>query len=266
MNQVNETVFVNQEIETPDTETENENLMQLYRELGQAYYEGAYEDPLPQLLPLFDQITEFRKAGEKQADKEFFRESQLMDSSTPVQKEIPAASLAENRQEEMPTECEPQAEAFRERASQGGAFEETELVQDSLLREAAETAPVPNESTPAFDPAEDFEGKDSDSRQPESENPVTDKIAESPDEDQTEIAAEEIPAVQNICKFCGAELPEGAVFCGFCGKQTTQSPVPEPEPVPAERPRFCQNCGSPIGRETRFCGSCGTPVEIGGEC
>ena len=33
-------------------------LDELYRELGKAYYEGAFEDPLPQLLPLFDQITE----------------------------------------------------------------------------------------------------------------------------------------------------------------------------------------------------------------
>ena len=30
----------------------------LYLELGKAYYEGAFEDPLPQLLPLFDKISE----------------------------------------------------------------------------------------------------------------------------------------------------------------------------------------------------------------
>ena len=36
---------------------EMKQLDDLYRQLGKAYYEGAFEDPLPQLLPLFDQIT-----------------------------------------------------------------------------------------------------------------------------------------------------------------------------------------------------------------
>ena len=40
---------------------ENEaRLEQLYKELGQAYYEGGFEDPLPQLLAYFDQITQLR--------------------------------------------------------------------------------------------------------------------------------------------------------------------------------------------------------------
>lgn len=38
-----------------------ELLGQAYLELGKAYYEGAFEDPLPQLLPLFDRITKIRK-------------------------------------------------------------------------------------------------------------------------------------------------------------------------------------------------------------
>ena len=29
-------------------------------ELGQAYYEGGFEDPLPQLLLLFDKITRIK--------------------------------------------------------------------------------------------------------------------------------------------------------------------------------------------------------------
>lgn len=35
-------------------------LEELYRKLGKAYYEGGFEDPLPELLPLFDQITTLR--------------------------------------------------------------------------------------------------------------------------------------------------------------------------------------------------------------
>lgn len=38
-------------------DTKETELDSLYRELGKAYYEGAFEDPLPQLLPLFDKIS-----------------------------------------------------------------------------------------------------------------------------------------------------------------------------------------------------------------
>lgn len=37
----------------------------LYKELGKAYYEGAFEDPLPQLLPIFDDITRTKKEVEE---------------------------------------------------------------------------------------------------------------------------------------------------------------------------------------------------------
>lgn len=36
---------------------EQSEIDQLYHDLGKAYYEGGFEDPLPQLLPLFDKIT-----------------------------------------------------------------------------------------------------------------------------------------------------------------------------------------------------------------
>ena len=45
-------------------------LNELYRELGKAYYEGAYEDPLPQLLPLFDQITQMLQEPEPEPQME----------------------------------------------------------------------------------------------------------------------------------------------------------------------------------------------------
>lgn len=67
------TVFVNFEKEMPaehnkdsksvstsSVNVENEELNALYMELGKAYYEGGYEDPLPQLLPLFDKITKIK--------------------------------------------------------------------------------------------------------------------------------------------------------------------------------------------------------------
>lgn len=35
-------------------------LEKLYRNLGKEYYEGGFEDPLPQLLGYFDKITKLR--------------------------------------------------------------------------------------------------------------------------------------------------------------------------------------------------------------
>ena len=42
-------------------------LDQTYTELGKAYYEGGFEDPLPELLPIFDRITNLKK--ELEAEK-----------------------------------------------------------------------------------------------------------------------------------------------------------------------------------------------------
>ena len=42
-------------------------LEQAYTELGKAYYEGGFEDPLPQLLPLFDRITSLKNKLEQEA-------------------------------------------------------------------------------------------------------------------------------------------------------------------------------------------------------
>lgn len=53
MNEKSEnTVFVN-----TDMQETVSDLDKLYLELGKAYYEGGFEDPLPQLLPIFDRIT-----------------------------------------------------------------------------------------------------------------------------------------------------------------------------------------------------------------
>lgn len=36
------------------------SIEELYRQLGKAYYEGGVEDPLPELLPYFDKITQLK--------------------------------------------------------------------------------------------------------------------------------------------------------------------------------------------------------------
>lgn len=63
--EVDDTVCVN------DRGIIGDDLNSLYLELGKEYYEGAFEDPLPQLLPLFDRITKL-KNKEKQLHKFMF--------------------------------------------------------------------------------------------------------------------------------------------------------------------------------------------------
>lgn len=55
MNDNEATVFVNRDKVDIDFELER-----AYTELGKAYYEGKFEDPLPNLLPLFDRITRIK--------------------------------------------------------------------------------------------------------------------------------------------------------------------------------------------------------------
>ncbi len=79
------------------------------------------------------------------------------------------------------------------------------------------------------------------------------------------------------CRFCGAALPEGALFCGECGRTVAaatpvkERPVlpaivfssePDPEPVArpiavAESEYTCPQCEAAIGDDDVFCGECG---------
>lgn len=45
---------------------DEKKLEMLYMELGKAYYEGKFEDPLPELLPYFDAITQLKTSLQKQ--------------------------------------------------------------------------------------------------------------------------------------------------------------------------------------------------------
>ena len=54
-----------------DKQKDMERLLdQVYRELGKEYYEGGFEDPLPQLLPFFDKITRLKSEYEEQKAQE----------------------------------------------------------------------------------------------------------------------------------------------------------------------------------------------------
>lgn len=49
-------------------EKDFDELEQAYLELGKLYYEYKFEDPTPELLPVFDRITQIKK-NEKQQKK-----------------------------------------------------------------------------------------------------------------------------------------------------------------------------------------------------
>ncbi len=88
MDEMNQTVFVNTEIKQNDMASNaaarDDGLDQLYRELGQAYYEGGFEDPLPQLLPLFARITSLLKKQEQvSAEGELIADEQQAASVCP---------------------------------------------------------------------------------------------------------------------------------------------------------------------------------------
>lgn len=69
MDQWNKTELINEGVPINETEQTND-LNGLYLELGKAYYEGAFEDPLPQLLPIFDQITGILAEKDKKMSEE----------------------------------------------------------------------------------------------------------------------------------------------------------------------------------------------------
>ncbi len=51
-----------------------------------------------------------------------------------------------------------------------------------------------------------------------------------------------------ICKHCGKENPEEAVFCCYCGKK-------------ADEPNHCPACGTVCPDDAAFCFACGTPLK-----
>ncbi len=82
------------------------------------------------------------------------------------------------------------------------------------------------------------------------------------------------------CRFCGAALPEGALFCGECGRPAPDAKAPAPtrtrplmpaimfssesERAPiaravalADSEYSCPQCGASIGEDDVFCGECG---------
>ena len=54
------------------------------------------------------------------------------------------------------------------------------------------------------------------------------------------------------CRYCNANLPEGAAFCGACGKK---------QEAVSEAAGFCPQCGARLHAGEAFCGSCGNKLK-----
>ena len=64
------------------------------------------------------------------------------------------------------------------------------------------------------------------------------------------------------CPSCRAVVPNGQRFCGACGYDFSNAPASAASPS-AVSPRFCTECGAPLGASVKFCGQCGTAVSDG---
>lgn len=53
------------------------------------------------------------------------------------------------------------------------------------------------------------------------------------------------------CKFCGAEVEEGAKFCPNCGKNLEE----------ASEKKKCPQCGAELEKDAKFCLKCGCSLE-----
>ncbi len=60
-----------------------------------------------------------------------------------------------------------------------------------------------------------------------------------------------------FCRYCGAELWEGASFCGNCGKAAQKE---APQKMEMNTPKFCRKCGTALYPGAKFCRKCGSKV------
>ncbi len=120
---------------TPDREKE---LQELYTKLGKAYYEGGFEDPLPELLPLFDRITGLKAQAEAEAK-----------AAEEARKAAEAKAAEEARKAAEAKAAEEARKAAEAQAAAARAAEEAAATGD----EDATIMADPEEETPPQKPA-----------------------------------------------------------------------------------------------------------------
>ena len=63
-----------------------------------------------------------------------------------------------------------------------------------------------------------------------------------------------------ICRNCGKEIINGAVFCSFCGVRTTESENQVQENNDNQESQHCKKCGAKLKNGAIFCNKCGVSV------
>ena len=156
-------------------------LEQAYSELGKAYYEGGFEDPLPQLLPLFERITNLKNE----------LENLKAAAAAPVPEPAPQPEV----QPEPVAEPVPQPE-----------------IQPAPQTEI-QPAPVPEPAPqPEIQPAPRWEP----APQPEIQPAPRWEPAPMPDRQQAQPLR---PGEYKFCIYCGSPLEPGDIFCSNCGRR-----------------------------------------------
>ena len=166
-------------------------LEQAYSELGKAYYEGGFEDPLPQLLPLFERITNLKN------ELENLKAAAAAPVPEPVAEPAPQPEI----QPEPVAEPAPQPEVQPEPVA--------EPVPQPEIQPApvAEPAPQPEiQPAPRWEPAP----------QPEIQPAPGWEPAPMPDRQQAQPLR---PGEYKFCIYCGSPLEPGDIFCSNCGRR-----------------------------------------------
>ena len=160
-------------------------LEQAYSELGKAYYEGGFEDPLPQLLPLFERITNLKNE----------LENLKAAAAAPVPEPVAEPAPQPEVQPEPVAEPVPQPE-----------------IQPAPQTEI-QPAPVPEPAPqPEIQPAPRWEP----APQPEIQPAPRWEPAPMPDRQQAQPLR---PGEYKFCIYCGSPLEPGDIFCSNCGRR-----------------------------------------------
>ena len=174
-------------------------LEQAYSELGKAYYEGGFEDPLPQLLPLFERITNLKN------ELENLKAAAAAPVPEPVAEPAPQPEIQPAPQPEI--QPEPVAEPAPQPEVQ------PEPVAEPAPQPEIQPAPVPEPAPqPEIQPAPRWEP----APQPEIQPAPRWEPAPMPDRQQAQPLR---PGEYKFCIYCGSPLEPGDIFCSNCGRR-----------------------------------------------
>ena len=154
-------------------------LEQAYGELGKAYYEGGFEDPLPQLLPLFERITNLKN------ELENLKAAAAAPVPEPVAEPAPQPEIQPAPQPEIQPAPVPEPAPQPE-------------VQPEPVAEPAPQPEIQPAPQPEIQPAPRWEP------------------APMPDRQQAQPLR---PGEYKFCIYCGSPLEPGDIFCSNCGRR-----------------------------------------------